>query len=513
MSKKIILCFDGTCNEPEDADQEQQWWRLGELEDDGVTNVFKLHLLFGGNLRDDNPGAFDDQLSFYYPGVGTYGGTLKRAFNAVFAPPNKDVGEIIREALSDLQTHFRAGDQVFLFGFSRGSAIARRFAAILPQKFDADTPTPGIRFMGLFDTVASIGVPNLNERDKPVSDVVFENHTISPAVDEALHLLSLDENRKAFMPTLMNRDERVTEIWFSGVHSDIGGGNRFDGLSDLTLQFLLDEIQRRDLGVQILSPLNMDYEGLAPSQSGVDIDLDDISIQPSHLGKMHRQLRPPITAKITQADRFVRVNVNDQASDDPPLIHHSVIDRVFDDPEYRPRSLRGKAHRIWVSDSEEESYTGLREHLVLGKRVSRALQPGESKELTVYANQKYNRSGVLLERGGEYYFQASGNQTWNDGGIDCGPAGWDRAGVSLGWKEILIRLQEDERRFPKAKWFEVIGSIGRSDASLIRVLDYQDASHTYKALQSGEFFTFANDLDRFYYNNMGFIRLTISRAS
>lgn len=508
--KKIILCFDGTCNEPEDAEQESQWWRFGQVEDDSVTNVFKLHLLFGGHLLDDKPGAFQDQLSFYYSGVGTYGGMFRRAFNAGFAPPRKDVGAIIREALDDLEANYESGDEVFLFGFSRGSAIARRFASILALKFPGKIP-PKIRFIGLFDTVASIGVPNLNERDKPISDVVFENQTISPAIEQALHLVSLDENRKAFLPTLMNREDRVTEVWFSGVHSDVGGGYRYDGLSDSCLQFMLDEIIRRSLGLRLLSPAWIEFDSLVPNHSDVDIDLDDILVQPNHLGKMHRQKRPPVTAKITQADRLLRVNVDDKPSDDLPLIHHSVIDRIYDDAEYRPASLRKTEHRVWISDSEEQQFSGLKEHLLIGKRISYLLRPGDSKEIMVYANQKYSRSGVLLQKGGEYYFHVSGNQTWNDGGIDCGPSGWDRSGMNLGLKEVFIRLKEDERRFPDAKWFAVIGAIGKTDEKLFQILEYQDVSHPYKALSGGEMYAFANDLDRFYFNNMGFIKLTIHR--
>ncbi len=510
--KKIILSFDGTCNEPEDAEQENQWWRLGLVEDNSITNVFKLHLLLGGTLQEGKAAAFPDQLCFYYSGVGTYGDVLKRAFNAAFAPPRKDVGKIIREAVSDLQDNYEPGDDVLLFGFSRGSAIARRFAAVLALHFSGDTP-PKIRFMGLFDTVASIGVPNLNDRDKPVSDVVFENQTVSPAVDEALHLLSLDENRKAFMPTLMNREEKVTEVWFPGVHSDVGGGFRYDGLSDIALQFMLDEFIRRSLGLKVLSPSSIDFDALAPEHSDWDMDLDDLVIQPNHHGKMHRQKRPPVTAKLTQCDRLCRVNEGDQPCDGLPLLHHSVIDRIYEDAEYRPAALRKTAHRVWVSDSEEEQYRGLKEHLLVGKRISHLLQPGDSREVTVYANQKFSRSGVLLQKGGEYFFQISGNHTWNDGGIDCGPAGWDRSSVSKGFQEILIRLKEDERRYPKAKWFEVIGAIGKSDLHLFQILKFQDVSHTYKSLISGEFYAFANDLDRFYFNNMGFIKLKVQRVS
>ena len=511
MAKKIILCFDGTCNEPEDAEQDPRWWRLGEPEDDSITNVCKLHLLFGGNLQDNRPGPFGDQLSFYYPGVGTYGGRFKRVFNTLLAPERKDVGRIIRDALKDLEAVYAPGDQLFLFGFSRGSAIARRFAAVVPQHFAAAEPL-GVRFMGLFDTVASIGVPNLNERDKPVSDVVFENHTIAPGVEEALHLLGVDEKRKAFMPTLMNKDKRVTEIWFPGAHSDIGGGNRYDGLSDLTLQYLLDELLRRNLGLRVLTPARIDFTHLAPPHSDIDIDLDDLVMQPNHLGKLHQQRRPPVTAKLTLADRLLRVNVDDRPGDELPLLHHAVIDRIYDDADYQPSALRKRPHRVWLSDSEEQRYSGLKEHLIQGKRLCRVLQAGESRQMSVFANQKYSRSGVLLQQGGEYYFEISGNQTWNDGGIDCGPAGWNRASVSLGMQEMIIRFEEDERRYPDAQWFEVIGAVGKSDQMLVKLLDFQDASHVYQASRGGEFFAFPNDLDRFYFNNMGFIKLSIHRV-
>ena len=142
------------------------------------------------------------------------------------------------------------------------------------------------------------------------------------------------------MPTLMNREDRISELWFPGVHSDIGGGFRYDGLSDVTLQFMLDELLRRDLGLHVISPLNIDYEALAPHHSGMDIDLDDVLIQPNHMGRLHRQQRPPATALLTLADRQVRVNIDDRPSDELPLLHHAAIDRIYDDTDYRPATLR-----------------------------------------------------------------------------------------------------------------------------------------------------------------------------
>ena len=87
-----------------------------------------------------------DQHSFYYSGVGTRGSWLKRKFNAMFAPPYGDMDDIIAKARADLTTHFSEGDTIYIFGFSRGAAIARMFAAHLPYK---------VKFLGVFDTVAA----------------------------------------------------------------------------------------------------------------------------------------------------------------------------------------------------------------------------------------------------------------------------------------------------------------------------------------------------------------------
>lgn len=84
-----------------------------------------LHLLFGGDLKDGNAHGLQ-QLSLYYSGVSTYGSKFKRMFNAGLAL--KDPGRIINEATADLEKHYQAGDKIFIFGFSRGAAIARKFA-------------------------------------------------------------------------------------------------------------------------------------------------------------------------------------------------------------------------------------------------------------------------------------------------------------------------------------------------------------------------------------------------
>ncbi len=286
MGKNIILCFDGTCNDPEDSLQKVRI--TGKVEDDSISNVLKLHLLFGGILK--RKVEVSNQMSFYYSGVGTYGNRFERLRNMIRSPENEDVGTIIKRAVKDLYLHHQPEDLLFVFGFSRGAAIARRFVSVLKETFPAlGKEVPEVRFLGVFDTVAAMNRPNLmKEEIKPASDVVFENQTISPLINEALHLLSLDERRIAFMPTLMNRDpERVTEVWFSGAHSDVGGGFFYDGLSDVTLQFMLDEFGRRQLPLKLVTPAAINFGDMFDDEQEPVIEYKDVIVQPNCLGKSH----------------------------------------------------------------------------------------------------------------------------------------------------------------------------------------------------------------------------------
>lgn len=181
--------------------------------------------------------------------MGTYGPWLRQKINAALAPEKMDVRTILNKAGADLAQHYQTGDRVYIFGFSRGAALARRFASLMRKYLPAiGEQEPVVRFLGVFDTVASIGVPNLEDDQKPRSQVVFENMTVSAHVQEALHLLSIDENRIAFQPTLMNREDKVTEVWFPGAHSDVGGGFAKRGLSDIALQFIVEQIRKREVG-------------------------------------------------------------------------------------------------------------------------------------------------------------------------------------------------------------------------------------------------------------------------
>jgi len=326
--RKLIFCFDGTCNSPQDSDD--------FFEDSSISNVLKLHAFFGGKLNPMNGvnSSLNNQHSFYYSGVGTRGNWLKRKFNALFAPPYGDMNDILDEAHTDLTANFSEGDDIYIFGFSRGAAIARMFAAQLSHT---------VKFLGVFDTVAATrGSLDLNPDTFPASGIVFENGTLGSHVEKAVHLLSLDEKRILFQPTLFNRDERITEVWFAGVHSDIGGSYWFDGLSDITLQFMLDNVSDELI---IINVEDIDYESLTINGAQDSICVDDLNIKPLVDGKLHIQKRTN-TNSVTLAPRFIRVNVADIKSEDTPIIHHSVAERFKLVSGYRPYSLRDTSFKI-----------------------------------------------------------------------------------------------------------------------------------------------------------------------
>ena len=298
----LIFNFDGTGNEPQDALQEAN--KRGKKEDDNISNILKLHLMAGGNLHktEDRYGESTNAAIkhiFYYQGIGTYGTWWSKALNAGVSPEKGDVASILRKAFKDFNRVYQPGDIVLVTGFSRGAALARRFVGQLSIKSDkVDEKTKPFVYLLVFDTVASIGLPNLNSRERPDYDVVFENgFTLCPYIEQAAHLLSLDDKRKAFQPTLMNYDkDRIIELWFAGAHSDVGGGYYRDGLSDVSLTFAINWLAYQSRTHQLPefsleTPNQEQLNHACPNKLKGAIGIDDISRNPNPLGKNRNQPR------------------------------------------------------------------------------------------------------------------------------------------------------------------------------------------------------------------------------
>ena len=514
----LVFNFDGTGNEPQDA---QQDIKKGKKEDDNITNILKFHFLCGGNLHADSSKGKSSHASvkhcFYYQGVGTYGNWWQRLINQGLSPESKNIATILFNAFQDFKNVYQQGDQIIVTGFSRGAALARRFCAKLIEKSALlnDDTQPCV-YLAVFDTVASIGLPNLSKTERPDYDVVFENGcTVTPIVKQAIHMLSIDDKRKAFQPTLMNYDQsRIVELWFAGAHSDVGGGYYRDGLSDITLTCLIDWVLHQVrfnhlIDPKLKFPNQQELNELLPEKLINKIGVDDLCRVANELGKNHQQDRWPIIDWVTLDDRFCCVVENDQvAKEHRPILHSSVPTRIALDKDYRPKSLLNLPHKIWRSFTQEcDEGVGIKNYFNNPTARWFALEIGQSIIASVEAVKLFNHTGILVEKSERYKITASPEDTWTDGEISCNANGWNSSDVSQGWKEIPIKIARKLKRVKSADWFTLCVSVGRSD-DLAKALG---VTGEYNVTHDGELTFFANDLKAKMDNNIGNIKVTIKR--
>jgi uncharacterized protein (DUF2235 family) len=290
MAKNIILCSDGTGN--------------SAIKGRG-TNVFKLFEavdLYAHRANCD----LDAQLAFYDDGVGTSGNVLlKAAGGAAGYGLKRNVKSLYRQ----LSRVYDEGDRIFLFGFSRGAftvrtlagligacgvlrgedfATARQLHQAVEETYDAyrarydslltravgralrwpDRRTAvealqrrygfrtgvRIRFIGVWDTVDAVGLPFAlaDFVNRAIYQFKFPTQDLGKHIDHACHALSIDDDRRAFEPVLWCApdDERLEQVWFSGAHSNVGGGYPKQGLSLLALDWMLTHAASHGLRLQ-----------------------------------------------------------------------------------------------------------------------------------------------------------------------------------------------------------------------------------------------------------------------
>ena len=210
-----LYAFDGTWNEAKDNDQDYK-----------NTNVSRFHDAYTANAG--------EQHGFYWAGVGTRLGVVGKVIGGVFG-----AGELPRleEAYDQLCAAWAAGDRVIdIVGFSRGAATTLDFCHLIESRgIRGIEPHPRIRFLGIWDVVASFGLANLG-----ATGLNIGHHISLPQANlqYAFHALALDERRPSFTPT---RLPGAYEVWFRGAHSDVGGGNGNRGLNDIALRWMMSK--------------------------------------------------------------------------------------------------------------------------------------------------------------------------------------------------------------------------------------------------------------------------------
>jgi uncharacterized protein (DUF2235 family) len=301
--KRLIVFCDGTWNTPDQTDR-------------GVvcpSNVVKLR-----NLVELQDASGNEQLPYYDKGVGT-GDPIDKLFGGVFGI---GLAHNVRQAYEFLSLNYEDGDQVFLFGFSRGAYTVRRAVGmirkcqLLPriddldlrhaavreaydvfitrepmEKGGADSPAAlafrrkhgcrpaTIRCLGVWDTVGAYGIGGvLGQLTSSMSRSRFHDRRLSSIVEHAYQAVAIDEGRLLFGPSLFEQGptgqangQVLQQSWFAGVHSNIGGGYRDAGLSNITLQWMASRAEKCGLflGLNWRARVNPDALGeLRDSRTG-----------------------------------------------------------------------------------------------------------------------------------------------------------------------------------------------------------------------------------------------------
>lgn len=137
-----------------------------------------------------------------------------------------------------------------------GHAVGKRAKCIRlgPDGADVFQYFPRIRFVGVWDTVDAYGMP-VDELKTAIDQVVWPmtlaDRALSDGVDRACQALSLDDERPTFRPVLWDERsapaERITQVWFPGVHANVGGGYPDDGLAHVALHWMMEEAKQAGL--------------------------------------------------------------------------------------------------------------------------------------------------------------------------------------------------------------------------------------------------------------------------
>ncbi|MGI9493848.1 MAG: DUF2235 domain-containing protein, partial [Geminicoccaceae bacterium] len=400
--RSIVLFSDGTGNSSVSA-QKSNVWRLYQALD----------------LNPDAEGACQ-QLAFYDDGVGTQGFRPLRLLSGAFG---WGLSRNVRQLYENLCRHYRPGDRIYIFGFSRGAFTARVLAHFISRCgiLDRSKPVQGrtrfkmntdrglkkgvkrayksyrhhywqeaspwlrfiskgprllrnlmpwsevipdeefkaefslsvddctkadsqdlIEFIGVWDTVDAVGLP-VDELSTVLNSVIypykFMDCNFSDDVARGRQALAIDDERHSFHPLLWNEANTrkdgtphdIKQVWFAGMHSNVGGSYPEDQLAHISLAWMIDEVKE------------------APDRPGLKIPKDaiaNIRMQAAPLGKMYDSRRGvakyyrykprDITALSNQKGKDWNIEVK------TPKIHHSVIDRIADSTVgYAPTGLPG----------------------------------------------------------------------------------------------------------------------------------------------------------------------------
>jgi len=520
MKKRIIVCCDGTWN---------------DLEMRYITNVGRLIQALPAN--GSSAGKDIVQLIYYDDGVGADASGLRKIWEGGLG---KGIDNLLYEAYRFISVNYEEGDEICLFGFSRGAFTVRSLAGMIgkvgmvPRKNLKQVPralsvyrsknatrqetfkkaysvkNPKITLLGCWDTVGSLGIP-----DKvpfiPIDNMLrrryqFHDTKLGRHIERAIHAVAIDELRKEFQATLMeksskNAPTKLIQKWFPGDHGCVGGGSwEKRGLSNRCLVWLLD--QAAETGID----LKPDWDLLH------DRAVSDPSIfVPNEMKFFYSKYNRPLPKELVKWE-------------DIDITAHT---RWLEHRDYRPPKLKKR----FAAELNALDYT-------VRKPLSKptALSVDESANVRVIAKDKHNKTNIKVNAGEKFVIKVTPVQVWQDGNFDpCDIRGWstensdkapyidgERAKIGA-IKGALISGFKKKRLQPVSDWFELVMKVGDEPFQDLSVKkpkhDYEDFEIAFTAKASGELVFAANDLssgNKFvdkYGNNKGWIWLNVTRLS
>jgi hypothetical protein len=252
-----LYAFDGT-------------WNSDEVDDIQDTNVVRFKELYRGNNAE------------YLEGVGTRFGKLGELLGGLFGAGGRTR---IDEMYEELCENWEQGDRdIDIIGFSRGAALAVHFANEIGNRgvmlSSGDVKSPRVRFLGVWDIVGSFGLSFDTFINFQEINLGWDINTVHECVDHCFHAMALDERRETFNVARLDPDNQyasIREVWFRGVHSDVGGGNENMARSNIALQWMLK--QARTCGLPLNEtkaklPRYSQEDRFAPISENKDVKID-----------------------------------------------------------------------------------------------------------------------------------------------------------------------------------------------------------------------------------------------
>ncbi|MYI20295.1 MAG: DUF2235 domain-containing protein, partial [Acidimicrobiia bacterium] len=241
--RNLVLCLDGT------------WNRADALHPTNVVLTMRAAARCALSGRPPRSVFHRGQVIYYDAGVGT--GRWDRVRGGAFG---MGLGDNVKQAYRWLCQNWRPNDRIFVFGYSRGAYTARSLAGLIgrcgiqePRNAQAaidahcgndteaavrlsnEARTIYVDFLGVWDTVGSLGVPIDGLRWMGAWRHRWHDVSIGEHVRRACHLVAIDEARGPFQPALWTGpvapNQVVEQVWFPGVHGDVGGGRPDPNLS------------------------------------------------------------------------------------------------------------------------------------------------------------------------------------------------------------------------------------------------------------------------------------------